>query len=106
MDIGTVEPCGVIPRRLKISRFETDQRAESGGMIDREIEHDAATDRASHHHGPVERQRLAESTDGLGVARGGELILLAAPARRWIRFAMPGQIEGDDTEIFCELRVR
>jgi hypothetical protein len=74
-------------------------------MIDREIEHDAAADRTSHHHGPVEFQHAAEGADGLGVARGGELVFLAAPAHRRIRLAMPGQVEGYDTEIFRKLCV-
>ena len=105
MDVRAVQPGRVVPRRLEIGGLESDQRAKFGGMIDREIENDAAADRATHHHRPVQLQRLAEGADGLGVARGRELIFIAVPARRRIGFAMPGHVEGDDAEVLRKLLV-
>src|SRR6266436_5652748 len=106
MDIGAVQPGGVVPGGLKIGGFEPDQRAEFGGMVDREIEHDTAADRTPHHHGLVQLQRAAERADRLRVAHGGELIFLAAPVRRRIGLAMPGHVEGDDAEVLRELFIR
>src|ERR1700730_4934660 len=50
VNIGTVQPGGVVPWRLKVGGFEPDQRLESGGMVDSKIENDAAADRTSHQH--------------------------------------------------------
>src|SRR5206468_6272910 len=47
MHVGTVEPGGVVPRRLEVGGLEPNQRAEFGGVVDREIEHDATADRAA-----------------------------------------------------------
>src|SRR5882672_6543752 len=102
MDVGAVEPRGVVPWRLEIGGLEPDQRTEFRGMIDREVEDDAAADRAAHHDRPVEFQRPAEGTDRLRVARRGELIFRTVPVRRRIGFAVPGHVEGDDAEILRE----
>src|SRR5260370_5825331 len=38
MDIGAIEPCGVVPWRLEIGGLEPDQRTEFRGMIARQVE--------------------------------------------------------------------
>src|SRR5437899_299833 len=82
VDVGTVQPCRVVPGLLELGGLEPDQRAEFRRMVDREVEHDAAADRAAYHDGPVELQGLAERADRLRVARGGELVFVAVPTRR------------------------
>jgi len=44
--------------------LERDQGAELAGVLDGEIEHDAATDRAAHDDGQVEFEGAAEGADG------------------------------------------
>src|ERR1700730_79780 len=105
MHVRAVPSGGIAPRRLQSGPAQPDQRAEFASMIDRKIEHDAAADRAAHHDRLFELERLAEGADGLCIARGGELIFLAGPLRRWIRFAMPGHVEGDDAEILRKLPI-
>src|ERR1700689_4628377 len=53
MDVGPVEPGGVIPRRLKIGGLEPDQSAEFAHVSDREIENYTPADGAPHHHRPL-----------------------------------------------------
>ena len=75
-------------------------------MLDREIEHDAASYRAADHGRPVQLQGAAEGADGFGVACGGELIFCPIPAGRRIGLAVKRHVEGNDAEILRILLVR
>ena len=64
MDVGPVQPGGVVPGLLEVGGLERDQGTELRGMGDREVEHDAPADRAAHDHRLVELHGLAEGADG------------------------------------------
>ena len=100
-----MQPIGVVPGRLKRRGFQPDQRAELGGVMNREIEHDAAADRAAEHDRPLELERGAERPDRFGVGRGGEPVFLVVPAIGRRRLAVPGQVEGDDAERIGDRRI-
>src|SRR5581483_8069045 len=59
--VGAMEPVEVVPRRLKIRGFETDERAEFAGVRDRQVQHDAPADRAAQHHRLLELERSTEA---------------------------------------------
>ena len=65
----------------------------------REIEHDAAADRAAHHHRLVELQRVGDLQDHLDVAARGELVLLVLIALGRRRLAVPRHVEHDDAVV-------
>jgi hypothetical protein len=62
-------------------------------MLDREVEHNAAADRAAHGDGAIEFQSAAERNDHFGVAGRGEAIVLVLPSLRRQRLAMPRHVE-------------
>ena len=74
-------------------------------MFDRQVENDATADGASHHNRLVEFQCAVEGADDFGVAIGGKPVFLVVPAIRRIGFSMPGQVEGQHTEMLSDLGV-
>src|SRR4051794_11576789 len=99
MNIRTVEPACVVPWRLKIGGFKPDQCTKFGGMRDGEIENNASADRTSHHHRPVERQCAAERANSLGIAGGGQPVLVAGPTSWQIGLAVPRHVKRDDPKM-------
>ena len=89
------------PRDLVVGRdmrgaLQPDDGAESRGVLMREIERDAAADRAAHHHRLVELERIGDFQDHLDVAARGELVFLVLIALRRRRLAVPRHVEHDD----------
>jgi hypothetical protein len=64
----------------------------------RQLEHDAPADRAAHHHRPLEPELARELHDHRRVAFGREAVILVLPPRRRRGLAVPGHVEGDDSE--------
>src|SRR5208282_2339564 len=71
----------------------------------REMEHQAAADRAAHHDRPLELERAAEGTHDLGIARRGEAVLRALPPVWRMRLAVPRHVEGQHAIVPGDLRV-
>ena len=74
-------------------------------MLVGEVEADASADRAAHHHGLFEFERIGDLGDHADVVARRELVLLIVPAVGRRRFAVPGHIEGDDAEVVGDARV-
>ena len=68
VEAGIVSPEGATPLALGANRYALSCSTELGGVRDRQIEHDAAADRATHHHRLLEFHGLAEGADGGGIA--------------------------------------
>ena len=76
--------------------LQADDGAETFGMFERQMQRDAAADRAADQDRPVEPERGRNLQHHGGVLRRGELIFLVMPAGRRRRLAVPGHVEGDD----------
>ena len=105
MDVRTMQPRRVVPGLLEVGGLQGHQRTELGGMGDREIEHDAATDRAAHHHRLVEFHGLAEGPDGGGVGGCRQPVFGRLPTGGRCRLAVPGHVEGQHAVAAGDFRV-
>ncbi len=85
--------------------LEPDDGAEAFGVLVREIEHDAAADRAAHHHGLVELQRVGDLQDHLHIVARGEPVLLVLIAIGRRGFAVPRHVEHDDAVVVGDARI-
>ena len=94
--VAAMQPVHVVIRRDMRRGLQPDDGAEALGMLVREIEHDAAADRAAHHHGLVELQRVGDLEDHPHVVARGELVLLVLVALGRRGFAVPRHVEHDD----------
>ena len=84
---------------VKVRGFEADQGTEPLGMARRQIEHQPAADRATHDHGPLETERVADIEHHLRVGGSRELVCLALEAFGRQRLAVPGHVEHDDAKV-------
>ena len=100
MNVGPVQKIQIVIGIDMRAGLQADDRPESFGMLQRQMQRDAPSDRAAHHDRLVEFQRGHDVEDHGGVMRRGQLVLLVVPAGRWRRFAMPGHVEGDDAMVF------
>ena len=85
--------------------LQADDGAETLGMFERQMQRDAAADRATDQDRPVEFERGHDLEDHGGVLRRGELVFLVVPAGRRRGFAVPGHVEGDDAMLRGDPRI-
>ena len=105
MHVRPVQPLDVVIGRDVGGAFQPDDGAEFLGVLVREIKHDAAADRAAHHHRAVELQRVGDFQDHPDVVARGELVFLVLEALRRRRFAVPRHVEHDDAIVFGDALV-
>ena len=96
MDVGPVQEIQVVIGIDMRAGLQADDGAEAFGVFERQMQRDAAADRASDRDRTVEFERGHDLEDHGGVLRRGQLVFLVVPARRRRRLAVPGHVEGDD----------
>ncbi len=74
-------------------------------MFRREVENEAAADRAAHDDGSREIECIANVDHHPRIALGGELVLLGLEADGRQRFAVPRHVEHDDAVVSRDHRV-
>ena len=94
--VAAMQPVHVVIRRDIRRGLKPDDGTEALGVLVREIEHDTAADRAAHHHGLVELQRVGDLEDHPHVVARGELVLLVLVAFGRRGFPVPRHVEHDD----------
>ena len=103
--VRAVQPVEVVIGLGMRAGLQPDQGAETRGMLQRQVQHDAPADGAAHRHRLVERERIDHGHDGVDVGARCQLVLGLVPARRRRGLAVPGQVEGDDAELGKRLGV-
>ena len=109
MHLGVVEPARVVVALDVRRRLQANERTQLARVLEREIEHDAPADRAAHDHRPLELQLARDGHDHGRVRPGGEAVVLALPAFRRRRLAVPRHVERDDAPVaqeFCVIEHR
>ena len=82
-----------------VGGLEADHGPQRLGVAEREMEHDAAPDRASHDHRPLEVQGPRHPHHGIHVGICRQLVDALLVAVRRGRLAVQGQVEGNDPEV-------
>ena len=80
MDVGPVQEIQIVIGIDMGAGLQADDGAEAFGVFERQMQRDAAADRAADRDRPVEFERGHDLQDHGGVLRRGELVFLVVPA--------------------------
>src|SRR4029078_9251639 len=86
-------------------RLQSYQCAKPVRMLMREMQHNAAANRAAHDNGSLKLECVNDVKDQTHIFRRSQLIFAVLPAGRRRGLAMPGHVKGDHTEVFCDAAV-
>jgi hypothetical protein len=73
--VGPVQPVEAVVGVDVRARLQADEGTEARGMLQRKMQHDATADRAAHHDGTIEAERVDNGQDGVDVGARGQLVL-------------------------------